>query len=179
MHHRAILSVFLTLGLIDVLVVLRKWRINITILTVVLVLIASGLQYHYHFALNKLTKREYWKEEQWMEDTRELIAFVQKDARVAAQQNLVPHLTHREHIYLIWPRVHDIESEPCGQMSCWWLDFNSNADYLVVDTRPDQWLTQMLETNEHWQEAIANMEKDGRITLEKQVGGARLYSIKN
>jgi len=96
---------------------------------------------------------------------------------VASQQNFVPHLSHRNQIYLVWPRMHDFSDKPCGQTSCWWLDFDKQAEYLVVDTRPDQWLTQILETNDHWLEAIGNMEKSGRITITESVGAAKLYRI--
>jgi hypothetical protein len=179
MHHRAILSVFLTLGLLDVLsMVSRRKRILLAV-SCLLFIVSCFCQYQFHFALNKLSKSEYWKEEPWMNDTRSLLAQVPKDVSVATQQNLVPHLSHRKEIYLIYPRQHDIAEEPCGQSLCWWLDYGGKPDYLVVDTRPNQWLTQILETNENWLSAISNMEKVGKITLEKQVGDAKLFRIMN
>lgn len=177
MHHRATLGVFLTLGVLDAIVLLKRW--NITPQRVAILLLAStlALQYVWHLPLNKLTKREYWKEETWMADNRALVALVPTGAAIAAQQNLVPHLSHRKEIYLVYPRPHDYDDNRCGQRSCWWLDFNTAANYLVADFRPDQWLTQILETNEHWQEAVRNMEKSGRITLMKNIGLARLYKV--
>jgi len=177
MHHRAILSVFLTLGLLDVLSVLSRWKRISSIVCCVLLIGSFTCQYKFHFALNKLTKAEYWKEEPWMNDTRALISLVPKNGSVATQQNLVPHLSHRKEIYLVYPRQHDIKEMPCGQSLCWWLDFPGKPDYLVVDTRPNQWLTQILEINENWLSAISNMEKVGKITLEKQVGNAKMYRI--
>jgi len=177
MHHRAILAPFLTIGVIDVLAFIKSKRFPIVGIAIFLLVVSFGTQYYFHFPLNKLTKVAYWKEEQWMKDTRTLIAFVPDGVSVAAQQNLVPHLSHRNEIYLVWPREHDIASKPCGQTLCWWLDFGKTADYLVVDTRPDQLLTQTLETNEHWNSAITNMEIAGVIQLEKEIGGARLYKI--
>lgn len=172
-HHRAILDVFLTLGAIDVLVHMRR---NVLV-CVFLLFMAGFCQYQFHFALNKLTKSAYWKEEAWMQDNRKLIALVPAEASVATQQNFVPHLSHRKEIYLVWPRLHDIEEAPCGQSLCWWLDFGGNPEYLLVDTRPNQWLTQTLESNENWAQAINNMEKTGKIVLENRVGDARLYRI--
>jgi len=186
MHHRAILSVFLTLGLIDILsfIVQRLSKLSfvvkaklLNLLCIVLLIVAFTCQYRFHFALNKLTKGDYWKEEPWMDDTRKLLASVPKGVSVATQQNLVPHLSHRKEIYLIYPRQHDIKGAPCGESLCWWLDFGGTPEYLVVDTRPDQWLTQILETNEHWKSAIENMEKTGILSLEKKVGDARMYRI--
>jgi len=81
---------------------------------------------------------------------------------------LVPHLSHRQEIYLVWPRKRD---------NNWWLDFGGKPEYLVVDLRPDQWLTQILESNENFQEAVKNMERAGKITLEKEINAAKLYRI--
>jgi uncharacterized membrane protein len=177
MHHRAILSVFLVLGTIDVMSFLRSKNIRIAYIVCVLFFISMGMQYVCHFPLNKLTKREYWRESPWMRDTRVLLAMVPDDVSLAVQNNLLPHLSHRREIYLIWPRMHDIASRPCGEKTCWWLDFGGHPTYLVVDTRPDQWLTQILESNDHWNSAISNMEKAGKISLEKNVGTVRMYKI--
>jgi len=179
MHHRAILSIFLTLGLLDILTFLSRWKRICIIICCLLLLVAGTCQYQFHFALNKLVKAEYWKEESWMKDDRELIALVPHEVSVATQQNLVPHLSHRKEIYLIYPRQKDTVDQPCGQKLCWWLDFSGKPAYLVVDTRPGQWLTQTLESDDHWLSAIANMEKSDVIRLEKQIGGARMYKVMN
>ena len=113
-----------------------------------------------------------------MKDDRELLRLVPPDASVATQQNLVPHLSHRKEIYLLYPILHDFDDQRCGKPQCWWLDFAGKPDYLVVDTRPNQWLTQILETSEHYQEAIANMEKTGNIQLMEKAGMARIYQIR-
>ena len=173
-HHRAILGVFLALGAMDVLTVFKRWQIQIA---VTMLGVALVMQYVWHLPLNKLIKAEYWREEQWMTDDRTLLALGPEGAAVATQQNFVPYLSHRNQIYLVWPRMHDFVDKPCGQTSCWWLDFDSKAEYLVVDTRPDQWLIQILETNDHWLEAIGNVEKQGKIKLEKSEGAAKLYRI--
>lgn len=182
MHHRATLGVFLTLGVLDTLVLLKRWRISPQRVAVVLLGAALIFQYIWHLPLNKLVKAEYWKEEAWMTDNRALLALIPAGAAIATQQNFVPHLSHRNQIYLAWPRMHDFDpSTPlgttCGHVGCWWLDFDKRAQYLVVDTRPDQWLTQILETNDHWQEAIGNMEKMRKIKLLKSVGGVRWYAL--
>ena len=182
MHHRAILTPFLVLGTLDGLTIIKKLMRKINLskipigkidklilsgIAIILVLSAMVQQYVFHYPLNKLTKRAYWKEDAWMRDNRELLRLVPTDAPVAAQQNLVPHLSHRKEIYLAWPKLHE----------SWWLDFAGKPEYLVVDTRPNQWLTQILETNEHWEEAIANMEKLEKIQLMSKVSNARLYKI--
>lgn len=167
-HHRAILAPFLALGVLEGLRRIKGKR-GITIAVILLLSSAVVQQYVFHYPLNKLTKREFLKEEQWMRDNRELLRLVPAGASVATQQNLVPHLSHRKEIYLAWPKLHGNE---------WWLDFSGKPQYLVVDTRPNQWLTQILETDENFQEAIANMEKAETIELTQKVGMARIYRIR-
>jgi uncharacterized membrane protein len=177
MHHRAILSVFITLGVYQALEYLRLRTGRIAVITAVLVTSAAVQQYVFHLPLNKLAKPSFWRYENWMSDNRMVQASIPKDASLAAQQSLVPHVSHRREIYIVWPRMHDIESRPCGQVSCWWLDFGGRPDYLYVDLHPHQWLTQLLETNEHFESAVENMEIAGRIRLEKEVGRSRLYRV--
>lgn len=179
MHHRATLAPFLTLGTLDALTFLKKRKMNPQILAIIALVIALSLQYYFHFPLNKLAKRSFWQEEPWMANNRSLIAQIPRDARVATQQSLAPHLSHRKEIYLFFPREHDFDDNRCGQRSCWWLDFNDRAEYLVVDLHPNQWITQLLETNEHVEAAVKNMEKAGKITLVASVSDAHLYKIAN
>lgn len=169
MHHRAILAPFLTLGVLDAIMFFKRKGINPEKLSIFLVIVALGLQYVFHFPLNKLSKPIYWKNEAWMDDNRALFKLIPKDASLATQQNLVPHLSHRQEIYLVWPRQHD------GK---WWLDFTGKPQYLVVDLHPNQWLTQLLESNENFEAAVKNMEKSGKITLDKEINSAKLYRIK-
>lgn len=177
MHHRAILAPFLTLGTLDALAFMKKRNINPQAVAVGALIITLGVQYYFHFPLNKLAKRSFWQTEPWMENTRQLLKEVPQDASVATQQNLIPHLSHRKEIYIIWPREHDFDDKRCGQRSCWWLDFNNRAQYLVLDLHPNQWVTQLLETNEHVEAAVKNMEQFGKIALVKSVGDAKFYKI--
>jgi len=168
MHHRAILAPFLLLGVLDALELLKKKRIKPQTVSILLVIISLGLQYFFHFPLNKLSKPIYWKNEVWMDDNQALFKTIPQDASIATQQSLIPHLSHRREIYLVWPRKHNND---------WWLDFGGNPQYLVVDLHPYQWLTQLLESNENFEAAVKNMEKAGKITLEREINFAKLYRI--
>ncbi len=177
MHHRAILAPYLTLGTLEVLEFLRRKKISPAKVALLLVLLALLGQYAFHHPLNKLTKPIYWQKSSWMSDNQALFKYLPAGASLATQQNLIPHLSHRREVHLVWPRPHDFPDKRCGQISCWWLDFGGRPQYLVVDLRPDQWLTQILETNANFQAAVANMEKAGKIKLEKEVNSAKLYRI--
>lgn len=177
MHHRVTLAPYLALGTIEVLELLRRKRVKLAPVVLTLVALALIQQYVFHYPLNKLSKPAYWQQASWMADNRALFKLVPSQSSVATQQNLIPHLSHRREIYLVWPRQHDFPDSRCGQKSCWWLDFGGRPEYLVVDLRSDQWLTQILETNEHFQAAVANMEKAGKIQAVTKVNNARLYKI--
>lgn len=177
LHHRAILAPFLLLGTLEVLAFLKRKHINITIIVILLVISALIQQFVFHYPLNKLAKSEYWKAEGWMSDNRKMIATIPDSLSLATQQSLVPHLSHRRDIYLVWPRLHDFPEKPCGETTCWWLDFNPRADYLLIDTHPDEWITMLLETPEHVESALDNMEKLGKITLTQKINDIRLYKI--
>lgn len=177
-HHRAILSIFLIVGVADVLIFIRlKKKQWITPLVVFLLLWCFGITYHYHFALTKLVHKEYWLQEQWMKDNDIMLSHVPSDVSIAAQQSLIPHLTHRNEIYLSYPRRDHLQQDICGQDSCWWLDFSGKPKYLVVDTHDNEWLTMTLENIENFRTAIANMEKAGVIKLFYQKGQAKIYTI--
>lgn len=182
-HHRAILAPYLTLGFIHVLALLQKRNITVFPLVIIVLCVSAYQQYHYHLPLNKLTKSEFWKNESWMKDTDTLIAMIPKNYAVAAQHNIAPHLSQRKDIYIAWPRQHVATDTRCKfsedivATDCWWLDFPDTATYLVVSVRPNQWLTQILESNEHFSDAISSMERNNAITLVQSVGFARLYKI--
>lgn len=178
LHHRAILTIFLTLGTLDALVLLRVKKLPLIPICIILLASAVFLQYYFHFPLNKLSKKEYWEKSEWINDNHKLFAVIPENASLAAAQNLVPHLTHRNKIYLAWPRLHDFPEKPCGRKTCSWLDFSAKPEYLVLDLHPNQWVTQLLESNENFSDAVNNMEKMGKIKLTKKFGASRLYKIK-
>ncbi len=173
MHHRITLSLFLILGVIQVLNYrfFKKWRFWLS-----LIILSTSIfcQYYFHFPLNKLSKSIYWKKEFWMDDNKEMFSQISSDVSIATQQNLVPHLSQRKEIYLIWPRMHKVDNF-CE--NCWWLDFAGKPEYLLVDLRPNQWLTQLLESNENFKQAVNNMKKAGKIEFNRKINNIYLYNI--
>jgi uncharacterized membrane protein len=177
MHHRAILAIFLLLGTLDTLGFIKKLDkkyLNLNLIVCLLIVSALSQQFIFHFPLNKLTKLSYWKEESWMKDNENLFKEIPKNASLAASQNLVPHLSHRKEIYIIYPRIMTIRGV-CK--NCWWLEFADKPQYMVIDLHPNQWLTQLLESNENFQSAVKNMERAGEIVKVKNINGAFLYKI--
>ncbi|MBI3984388.1 MAG: DUF2079 domain-containing protein [Candidatus Levybacteria bacterium] len=173
LHERAILAPIITLGLLDTLQFLNKRKINITIVVILLVLSVVLQQFIFHFPLNKLSKSDYWISQPWMSDNKRLFSEIPQNASIATSQNLVPHLSQRNQIYLLYPRLKDLKD--CK--SCWWLEFAGKPDYMVLDLRPNQWPTQLLESNENLQSAVKNMEKANKINKIENINNAYLYKI--
>ncbi len=167
-HHRAMLAPFIALGLIEALIFLKNKKINIHYVAILVLVSTLVSQYIFHFPINKLSKGEYSRSEQWMIDNNNLFEYIPGDASVASAQNLVPHLSHRNEIYLAWPRLRGEE---------WWLEFSGKPEYLVVDLHPGQWLTQLLESNENFKNAVKNMGDAKKIKLVRKIGEARIYKI--
>ncbi|HUQ84966.1 MAG TPA: DUF2079 domain-containing protein [Candidatus Limnocylindrales bacterium] len=179
LHHRAILGVFLALGVLDSLQFLEKRKINLLYIAAPMVLIALFFQYYFHLPLNKLVKKEYWNRESWMDDTDKLLKIVPKNVSIASTQHITPHLSQRKEIYLIWPRKKSgLDAQKlCKKESCWWLDIAGKPKYLIINLDNRQWVTQLLESPENFKSAVVNMEKTGKISLEKNINTAYIYKI--
>jgi uncharacterized membrane protein len=178
MHHRAILAIFLSLGTLETLGFIKKLNkkyLNLGLITCLLLLSTLSQQFIFHFPLNKLTKLSYWISEPWMSDNENIFKQIPKNASIAAAQDLVPHLSHRKEIYLLYPRIKNVKNT-CN--SCWWLESSGKPQYMVIDLHPNQWKTQLLESNENFHNAVKNMEKAGKIIKVKNINNAFLYKIR-
>jgi uncharacterized membrane protein len=170
MHYRTLLAPFLAWGAIEGLVFLKK-KLNIIYLIPLIVLPALVFQYCLHLPLNRLVKKYYWQDEIWMKNNRSLIRKVPVTASVATQNNLLPHLSHRDKIYLVWPRI---------EKDQWWLFWPGRPEYLLVDLHPNQVITHILVNSEvELGEAVENMEVTGNLTLVESIGEVYLYKINN
>lgn len=177
MHHRALLGVFAALGTIDVAYILKKRNVPLLFVTLVIIFSTIFFQLYFHYPLNKLTKKIYWQEEQWMIDNNHVLQDIPANSSVAAQQSLVPHLAHRKEIYLVWPNIIEQKKSICGERLCWWLLYAGKPEFLIVDTHPGVWLTMTLTRESNFNEAVSNMERARKIKLQKKVGDTKLYKI--
>lgn len=168
MHYRASLGPFLAWGAIEGLAFLKR-KASLLPLTFLIVLPAIFFQYYLHLPLNQLSKQYFWQEEDYMRNNNKLFSFIKKEDSVVAQNNLVPHLSHREEIYLLWPRKNEDQ---------WWLFWAGKPKYLIVDLHSNQAITHLLINSEvELKEAVENMEEEGILNLVESVGESRLYRI--
>jgi len=176
LHHRAILAIFLLAGTADALLFLKTKKINLTLVILLMFIAALFWQLHYHFALNKLLKSDYWRTEAWMRDNDAILAKVPVGESVVTQQSLVPHLSHRQQIYLLYPRQRNFKTV-CQKKTCWWLEFAGRPKYLVVDAHASAWVTMTLADITDFKAALKNMEDNKVISPYYQQNDARIYTI--
>ena len=119
-HHAAPSAVLLAIATIYGVVKLRNSiknkHLKLKFFSMSAILIISATIVNnliFHGPINSLFKRQFYEEELWMQNVREAIAQIPQNASVAAQNNLAPHLTHRDDIYRI--------------------PFGLNSQYMVVD----------------------------------------------
>lgn len=111
-HHAAVSSMLLAVSAVYGARKLGK-NVNWRILGIIIIAFTITGDIVYHGPVNSVFKPVFYLEEQWVRDNREVISKVPPNASVAAQNNLLPHLTHRDNIYRI--------------------PYGLNSEYMVVD----------------------------------------------
>jgi len=172
MHYRASLGPVLIWGTIESLAFLQKKIKNIFLIGLFILILPLFWQYSLHLPLNRLSKRYFWREEEFMKDNRKIFSLIPQNASLAAQNNLVPHLSHRDKIYLVWPRK--------NEQGKWWLFWDNRPKYLMVDLHSGQAITHLLVNSEkELRLAVKNMEDQGLLKMVKSKGESRLYEIQD
>ncbi|KKR78180.1 MAG: hypothetical protein UU23_C0002G0007 [Candidatus Curtissbacteria bacterium GW2011_GWA1_40_9] len=120
-HYSVELAVLLSVSTVYTAeIILKKFnaRYTKTVLFLFLFLCALISNIVLNAPLKNLAKADFWQEKNWMSDTRTILSLIPENASVAGQNNLLPHISHREQLYLL-------------------PDVNS-ADYVVFDLHPGQ-----------------------------------------
>ena len=149
-HYSAPLTPFLAYGsIMGIRTFKTRWATHLLVTTSLLGLIL------FHAPVFTLLKSGFYYQPAWIADTRAVLARVPADVPVAAQNNLVPHLSGREKIYPL-PVIGD-------------------ADFIVVDLHPNQ-----SEYNFHTadrkaiEELVAGLTFSGAYTVQFKQGDAIL-----
>ncbi|SRR3989344_3099780 len=150
-HFSLELAVLMTISTIFVLEKLTmriRFRNFFLILIVTIITLNVIISVYLYAPLLILLQRNFYTEEGWMQDNKFVLSKVPKNQSVSAQNNLVPHLSHRNEIYVL-PNIKD-------------------SIYVVFDLHPgqDSWnfYTQNLEETEN---LLRELVKSGnyRITM--------------
>jgi uncharacterized membrane protein len=156
----------------------RIKKLNSVWISVYLLLCVIVIQYTLHLPLSYLTKAWFWHEPAGVKNINTIINFIPPNASVVSQNNITPHISHRDEIFTLWPdkKTFLIDS-PCGKSTCDWFHWAGNPAYLIVDTGVDWDIRHLLANREDYSNGLNNLKKAGIITKFRQKGDAVLYRI--
>lgn len=154
LHYRVPLAPFLALSAIAGVASFARivpdiWKQLLpTYASIILIVSTLFMQWKLHLPLNGLAKPVFYKEEQWMRDTREVVAHLPPNVSVGTFNNLAPHIATRQDIRTIGPTGFPhyqgnaehksiFSSFPCGERACPWK-FANAMEYLLIDFHPGQ-----------------------------------------
>jgi uncharacterized membrane protein len=178
MHYRSALAILLVWP--SILTLSRAKKLHHPLAACVVLLGILYLNYSLHVPLTYLTKKWFWTSPSSLISINTVIKQIQPDYSIAVQNNLVSHLSQRDHIYTLWyEQKKDEEQKICGETNCDWLRWNGAPDYLFVDIAPEWDIRHFLSDREKFTNALTNLEKAGIISIHVEMGTTKLYRIKN
>jgi uncharacterized membrane protein len=166
MHYRISLAPLLawpTIIAVSKFKKLNKWYIGAYIL-----LCALYFQYSLHLPLSYLGKSWFWTRPSSVNNIESIISQIPENASVVSQNNITPHISHRDQIFTLIPEKRDT-----GPFLTW----PGNPKYLIIDTSKDFDIRHFLLNREEFAEAVKNTEKEGLIKEYKRKGNTVLYKI--
>lgn len=177
-QYRITLAPLLTFATIITLIRykwLNKWHIG-----AYLILCTLLVQYVLHLPLSYFAKSWFWQEPSGVKNINEIKnTILPKNASVVAQNNIVPHISHRDKIYSLYPEKKKFDTDsPCGKPECNWFRWYDHPEFLFIDTSPEWDARHLLTDREKFIDGLQNLEKAGIIEQYKQVGNATLYRVK-
>lgn len=176
LHYRSSLAILLIWP--TILGLAKYKKLQHPALAIYILACALFFQYILHLPLSYLTKPWFWKQPQSVSSIESVITSLPKDASVVSQNNITPHITHRDLIFTLWPEMREFKKDsPCGKKSCAWFHWGGKPEYLIVDTSTNWDPRYFLTTRELFIEGINNFEKKGIVKVVKRNQTATLYKI--
>lgn len=176
LHYRITLAPLLALP--TILAVSKYKRLNTAFVSFYIVFCALVFQYLLHLPLSYPTKSWFWQTPGSVKNIIAVTTFLPANASVVAQDNIIPHIAHRDEIFLLWPEKKlFIKNSPCGQKVCNWFRWAGNPVYLLVDPSADWDVRTFLTDRESYRDGLINLEHAGVIKKYKRTEDAVLYTI--
>jgi len=177
MHYRVTLAPLLmwsTILTIAKIKFLNKYYTAIYLLICIFI-----VQYMLHLPLSYLGKNWFWYEQPAVKNINALIHYLPPNASVVSQNNITPHIDHRNEIFTLWPEQKIFtKNSPCKQKVCNWLMWKSTTPrYLIVDTSSNWDIRHFLANRSDFIDGLRNLEKEGYIKKDKQIDNAVIYTI--
>jgi len=79
-----------------------KW-LNSKYLAVYVLALVLIFQYTLHLPVSYLTKGWFWHEPTSVNNINKIIKFIPVNASIVSQNNITPHISHRDEIFTLWP----------------------------------------------------------------------------
>jgi uncharacterized membrane protein len=175
-HYRVPLAPLMSWA--TILTIARFKRLNNNLIACYLVACILIIQYVLHLPLSYLTKSWFWQEPSGVKNIQKVEMYLPKDASLVAQNNIIPHESHRDQIYELYPEKKTFtKNSPCGQKECNWFRWYDSPDYLLVDTSPEWDARHLLGNRPEFIDGLHNLEKAHIVTIYKRVGSATLYTV--
>jgi len=178
MHYRITLGVILAWGTVESI---SKYKVlQNKIIGLYIILMALFLQYYLHLPLSYLSKEWFWTEPSSVTNILSAISYLPESASVATQNNIAPHLTHRDEVLTIWPDLKEFSNDsPCGLPKCRWLFWKGTPQYLLVDISKDWDIRHFLANREDFISGLNNIRTSGMIEPVNIIGDSQLYRVIN
>lgn len=144
-----------------------------------LVICTLVVQFVLHLPLSYLTKSWFWQEPPAVKSINRMKeAFLPQSASVVAQNNIVPHISHRDQIYSLYPEKKEFPKDsPCGETVCNWFRWYDHPQFLFVDISPEWDSRHLLEDRDMFVDGLTNLEKKNVISVYKRMGTTILYRV--
>lgn len=135
-------------------------------------------QYALHLPLSYLSKSWFWQTPPAVQSINAMIKDISPTASIAAQNNILPHVSHRDKIYSLYPEKKTFAKySPCNKNQCNWFRWYGRPQYLLVDTSNAWDIRHLLANRPDYIDALHNLTKAGVITKQKQIGTTILYKV--
>jgi uncharacterized membrane protein len=177
MHYRVTLAPLLAWA--SIIVISRRKFLNTKYTALYLFVFWAFTQYTLHLPVSYLTKSWFWQEPSAVKNINTLIKqYLPPDASVVSQNNITPHISHRDQIYTLYPEKEEfLKNSPCGQRSCDWFQWHDSPEFLIADTSTDWDARHLLVDRGQYIKGLQNLEAEGVIKNYKQIGNAVLYKV--
>lgn len=176
-QYRVMLSPLLAWS--TIITISKYKKLNKPAVAILLLVATLIMQYHLHLPLSYLAKPWFWNEPASVKDIDYIIKnYLPADASVASQNNITPHISHRDKIYTLYPEKKSFSDDSiCGQSECDWLTWYDNPDFLIVNLASDWDARHFLTDRENFQKAVENLEKAGLIKIYREQGDTKLFKV--
>ncbi len=149
-------------------------------LALYLLVCAFALQYTLHLPISYLTKSWFWHTPASVITINNTLKYLPKNASVVSQNNITPHIAHRDTIFTLWPTTNGFKTladSPCGKLTCPWFHWVGNPQYMIVDSSSDFDIRHFLQNRPDFLDALNTFEKLKKISVVHREGTTTLYKV--